>query len=90
MKFDWYVKTVLTIIAIALLLLVFKGNSPFMRAEASEGGRGAESKLVLDVQAVKTIPVTKLVNVISLDNQRTFIIIQKDNVTVYRIDYVEK
>lgn len=89
MKIDSYLKVVLTIIAVCLVLLVMKIYLPADNAQAASTST-SQSTLQIKVQEVKNIAIKDLKNVIVLDNQRTFIAVYEDGLTVYRLEAVEK
>lgn len=93
MKNDKYLKFILTVIAVCLLLLVCKSFIPsnlviFGNAQAQTKSSTIEPKL--ELKEIKTLKIKSLESVIPLDNQRTFVAVTKDGLTVFRLEYVEK
>jgi hypothetical protein len=86
---DIYIRVILTIIAVLLALILMRPQVDLVlqNAEARTATLGSP---VLDVTLVKNIPVTGLRNVVVLGDAKTFIVQQKEQVSVYRVDYITK
>jgi hypothetical protein len=86
---DIYIRVILTIIAVLLALILMRPQADVVLQNA-EARTVTQGSPVLDVTLVKNVPIDGLKNVIVLGDAKTFIVQQKNQVSVYRVDYIAK
>jgi hypothetical protein len=75
----------LAVIAILLVLVLVKPQNGIFVQSAE--ARYEQSSRVLDVNLIKTVPADGLREIITLGDGKTFLLQQKDRVSVYNVDY---
>ncbi len=92
MKNDRFLKIVFTIIAICLVIIVFKSFVPIEKVNAADARSTNKNSFetALELKEIKSMNVEDLKSIIPLDNQRTFVVVAKDKFTVYRLEYIDK
>ena len=85
-----YTKIVLTIIALCLLVLVIQTgvNVASSPAEAARSSKTSYPKV--DVFDINKITLSDIKEVIVLGDQHTFLVRTKDDIRVYRVDYIRE
>ena len=90
---DLYVRIMMTVIAISLAILAGKAviSSAIPEAQAALTNSSKEEPvLVLDAKVLKKFEAPDVQEVVILGDQKTFVVQQKDMVSVVRVDYFEK
>jgi hypothetical protein len=86
---DNYTRVILTIIAILLALVLLRPQSDILVQNAEARTSGLQAR-ALDATLIKKVPAEGLRNVVVLGDGKTFVLQQKDQVMIYRVDYIVK
>ncbi|GAB4317047.1 MAG: hypothetical protein Kow0059_09910 [Candidatus Sumerlaeia bacterium] len=88
-----YVKVLLTVIAVSLAILAGKAllGSTIGEAQAAATRSDATQTVKeLDARVIRKLEAPGVQQILTLGDQKTFIVHQKDQVAVVRVDYFEK